>query len=231
MNKKPDLKRRSYWLRAQMLCALASLFCMMLLPVATAAAPNTAAPGQTPVILVLGDSLSAEYGLPRGSGWVTLLQQRLAQEKLRFQIVNASISGETTSGGAQRIDALLKQHHPAVVIVELGANDALRGLPLDMTQANLSRMVQASQKAKAQVLLLGMEMPPNFGAAYTQRFRTMFATVAKEHNIALVPFFLEKIGTDLSYFQSDRIHPTEKAQPLLLDTVWPQLQTLLRKAA
>jgi acyl-CoA thioesterase I len=208
----------------------AALLYFLILPSDVWAAAKTATTSsQPPVILVVGDSLSAEYGLPRGSGWVALLEKRLAQEKLRFKVTNASISGETTSGGVQRIDALLKQHRPAVVIVELGANDALRGLPLDMTQNNLSRIIQASQQAKAHVLLVGMEMPPNFGAAYTQRFRTLFTTVAKNTNVPLVPFFLEKIGTDLAYFQSDRIHPTEKAQPLLLDTLWPQLQSLLRK--
>ncbi|MGL4574799.1 MAG: arylesterase [Burkholderiaceae bacterium] len=196
----------------------------MLLPCASAQTPSA---GKPPVLLVVGDSLSAEYGIARGKGWVALLQSRLQAQKLPHNVVNASISGETTSGGAQRIDGLIKQHQPAVVVIELGANDALRGLPLEMTERNLARMIEASSKAGAKVLLVGMEMPPNYGAAYTQRFRTMFANLAQKFKIPLVPFFLVKFGTDLSFFQSDRIHPNERGQPLMLDTLWPQLQPLL----
>jgi acyl-CoA thioesterase-1 len=194
-------------------------------------APALAQPsGKPPVILVLGDSLSAEYGLPRGTGWVALLEKRVEQEKLPHRVVNASISGETTSGGVQRIDTLIKQHAPAVVIVELGGNDALRGLALDVTQNNLARIIEASVKTNARVLLLGMEVPPNYGAAYTQRFRSMFTALSEKYKVPLVPFFLVKFGTDLGYFQPDRIHPNERAQPVMLDTVWPQLLPLLRNA-
>ncbi len=183
-----------------------------------------------PRLLVVGDSLSAEYGLKRGSGWVQLLQERLDQNKLAFRVVNASISGDTTSGGRSRLPALLKQHTPQVVVIELGGNDALRGLPLDMTRANLSAMTQAAQATGARVLLLGMEMPPNYGARYAQEFRNLYTTVAREHKAALLPFFLKGVadGADpLQWFQSDRIHPNEKAQPLMLDNVWPALRPLL----
>jgi acyl-CoA thioesterase I len=185
-----------------------------------------------PVLLVVGDSLSAEYGLRRGSGWVALLQQRLAQQAQDWQVVNASISGDTTSGGRSRLPALLAQHRPAVVVLELGGNDALRGLPLDMTQDNLAAMARASRQAGARVLLLGMDMPPNYGTRYAQAFRQLFADVAKAEGTGLVPFFLQGVadGPDpLRYFQPDRIHPNEAAQARMLDNVWPELRRLLRR--
>ncbi len=183
-----------------------------------------------PVLLVVGDSLSAEYGLRRGSGWVALMEQRLQQQGTAIRVVNASVSGDTTSGGRSRLPALLKQHQPAVVIVELGGNDALRGLPLDMTRANLAEMVKASLATGARVLLLGMEMPPNYGSRYAADFRQLFADVARQHKTALVPFFLKGVadGPDaLALFQADRIHPNEQAQPRMLDNVWPALRPLL----
>ncbi|MBA4264743.1 MAG: arylesterase [Comamonadaceae bacterium] len=187
---------------------------------------------KAPLILVVGDSLSAEYGLQRGQGWVALMEERLIQEKVPAQVVNASISGDTTSGGRSRLPALLRQHKPSHVIIELGANDALRGLPLNMTRDNLATMARLSREAGAQVLLLGMEMPPNYGAKYAQEFRELFATVAKAEQTALVPFFLKNVAdtTDpLKLFQSDRIHPNESAQPLMLANVWPELRKLLPK--
>lgn len=187
---------------------------------------------KAPLILVVGDSLSAEYGLQRGQGWVALLEERLVQEKVPAQVVNASISGDTTSGGRSRLPALLRQHKPSHVIIELGGNDALRGLPLNMTRDNLATMARLSRQAGAQVLLLGMEMPPNYGAKYAQEFRELFATVAKAEQTALVPFFLKNVAdtTDpLKLFQSDRIHPNESAQPLMLANVWPELRKLLPK--
>ncbi len=183
-----------------------------------------------PVVLIVGDSLSAEYGLRRGSGWVALLEQRLASNKAGVRVVNASISGDTTSGGRSRLPALLAQHKPTHVVIELGGNDALRGLPLNMTRDNLTAMARAAKAAGARVLLLGMEMPPNYGAKYGQEFRELFATVAREEKAALVPFFLKGVadGADpLALFQSDRIHPTEAAQPLMLDRVWQALRPLL----
>jgi acyl-CoA thioesterase I len=183
-----------------------------------------------PVILVVGDSLSAEYGLKRGSGWVSLLERRLAGEKIAARVVNASISGDTTSGGRSRLPALLSQHKPTHVVIELGGNDALRGLPLAMTQENLSAMTQAAQKAGARVLLVGMQLPPNYGAQYGQQFAGLFEKVAREHQAAVVPFFLRGFadGPDAArWFQPDRIHPTEEAQPRMLANVWPELRKLL----
>jgi acyl-CoA thioesterase-1 len=187
-------------------------------------------PGPLTTLLVLGDSLSAEYGLPRGSGWVTLLGQRLNQERPGWQVVNASISGDTTSGGRTRLPALLTQHHPRVVIIELGGNDALRGLSLQQTREHLQAMVHASRAAGAKVLLLGMQMPPNYGADHAARFAALYREVAQQSQTGLVPFFLRAIADkpDITeWFQPDRIHPTVKSQPLMLDTVWPELKKLL----
>lgn len=196
-----------------------------------AAAPGVRAQGDKPVVLVVGDSLSAEYGLARGSGWVALLQKKLAAEKRPATVVNASISGDTTSGGRSRLPALLAQHRPDVVVIELGGNDALRGLPLDMTERNLAEMVRASKAAGAEVLLLGMQVPPNYGRAYSDDFSALFGRVAKDQGVAVVPFLLRNVAdvpNAAELFQSDRIHPREAAQPLMLANVWPQLRTLLR---
>jgi acyl-CoA thioesterase-1 len=186
----------------------------------------------TPVILVVGDSLSAEYGLKRGTGWVALLEQRLASQKIPARVVNASISGDTTSGGRARLPALLRQHKPTHVVIELGGNDALRGLPLGGTEDNLSQMTRAAQQAGAKVLLVGMQVPPNYGSDYANRFSGLFEKVAKRHKAGLVPFFLKGVadGPDaLRLFQSDRIHPREDAHPLMLDNVWPELHKLLKQ--
>ncbi len=184
------------------------------------------------VVLIVGDSLSAEYGLKRGSGWAALLQERLAKEKVPARVVNASISGDTTSGGRSRLPALLKQHQPAVVVIELGGNDALRGLPLNMTRDNLSTMARAARGAGAKVLLVGMEMPPNYGAKYAEEFRDVFSSVAKAEKTSLVPFFLKGVADGpepLKLFQADRIHPNEAAHPQMLANVWPELRKLLPK--
>jgi acyl-CoA thioesterase I len=181
-------------------------------------------------ILVVGDSLSAEYGLTRGSGWVALMEQRLAREKIAAAVVNASISGDTTSGGRSRLPVLLKQHKPTHVIIELGGNDALRGLPLSMTEANLAAMAQAARDAGAKVMLVGMQMPPNYGAQYTREFEALFGKVAQAQRAALVPFLLKGVADDpdpLRWFQSDRIHPNEAAHPRMLDNVWPVLRPWL----
>ena len=181
-------------------------------------------------ILVLGDSLSAEYGLPRGTGWVALLQKQLATEKPHVEVVNASISGETTSGGRSRLAALLQKHQPTHVVIELGGNDALRGLPVKMTQDNLQTMTRLAQEAKAQVLLLGMQMPPNYGPDMAKQFEAAYTQVAKTQKVALVPFFLKGIGDDpepLKWFQADRIHPNEAAQARMLANVWPILKKQL----
>jgi len=180
---------------------------------------------------VVGDSLSAEYGLKRGEGWVALLEQRIETEKLRWRVVNASISGDTTSGGRSRLPALLKLHSPDLVVIELGGNDALRGLPLNMTEANLRTMTQAAKAAGARVLIAGMQVPPNYGRKYSDEFAALFGTVAKSEDVALLPFLLTGVADvpDAErWFQADRIHPNAAAQPQMLDNLWPVLRPLLR---
>ena len=179
-------------------------------------------------ILIVGDSLSAGYGLSSGEGWVDLLTKKLTAEKFSATVTNASISGDTTAGGLSRLPALLAKHKPTVVVIELGGNDGLRGSPVAVARANLLKMAELSKAAGAKVLMVGMRMPPNFGPSYTAQFEAMYGEVAKAVNGGLVPFFLEKIATDLSKFQADRIHPTAAAQPALLDTVWPALAKLLK---
>lgn len=181
-------------------------------------------------ILVLGDSLSAEYGLARGAGWVALLEKRLNEQKIAVTVVNASVSGDTTSGGRARLGALLAQHKPAVVVLELGANDALRGLPLKSTQENLNWMVQAAQKSGAKVVLVGMQIPPNYGSAYARQFEGIFETVARQNKAALVPFLLKGVAdgpNPKALFQADGFHPRAQAHPQMLDNVWPVLRKLL----
>jgi acyl-CoA thioesterase I len=181
-------------------------------------------------IVVLGDSLSAEYGLKRGTGWVALLEQRLAKEKMTVKVINASISGDTTSGGRSRLPALLTQHKPSVVVIELGGNDALRGLPLAMTQDNLQTMVRLAQATGAKVLIVGMQVPPNYGKDYADKFADTFASVATATKAALVPFLLKGIADGpnaAQYFQADRIHPVEAAHPVMLNNVWPALKKLI----
>ncbi|MDN3922865.1 arylesterase [Roseateles violae] len=193
-----------------------------------AAAKQAASAG--PLILVLGDSLSAEYGLPRGQGWVALLEQRLAQQKRPQQLLNASISGDTTAGGRARLPALLQQRKPAIVIIELGGNDALRGLPLKSSEDNLLAMVKAAKAAGAKVLLLGMQLPPNYGASYGRDFAALYERVAQTEKVALVPFLLKGVADRPdaeAWFQADRIHPLARAHPQMLDNVWPALQPLL----
>jgi acyl-CoA thioesterase-1 len=182
-------------------------------------------------LLVLGDSLSAEYGLPRGAGWVALLDVRLAREGPPTVVVNASISGDTTAGGRSRLPALLEQHKPQGVVIELGGNDALRGLPLAATQANLLEMARAAKAAGARVLIAGMAVPPNYGRKYGDDFIALFATVAKAEGAALVPFLLAGVADAPNadeWFQADRIHPKAEAHPRMLANVWPVLRPLLR---
>ena len=183
-----------------------------------------------PTILIVGDSLSAEYGLRRGTGWVPLLEKQLASENKTARVVNASISGDTTSGGRSRLPALLAQHQPATVVIELGGNDALRGLPLDMTEKNLAAMAQASKKAGAKVLLVGMQVPPNYGGAYATTFSGLFSKVARQEKVAIVPFFLQGIAEGdnaAANFQPDRIHPNESSQARMLANVWPELKKII----
>jgi len=198
----------------------------------TAAAKAAPAAARRPAtLLVVGDSLSAEYGLKRGSGWVALLEAKLARDGIAAQVVNASISGDTSSGGRSRLPALLRQHAPSHVVLELGGNDALRGLPLAMTRDNLAAMARAAKGAGAKVLIAGMQVPPNYGRKYGDEFAALYGAVAQQEGAALVPFLLEGVANAPNaeaLFQPDRIHPNEGAQATLLANVWPVLAPLLR---
>lgn len=185
-----------------------------------------------PVILVMGDSLSAEYGLPRGSGWVSLLEEQLAKDKSPWTVFNASISGETSSGGLARLPKLLSQKKPGIVLIELGANDALRGLPVNETESNLSKMIQMSKKSGAKVLLCGIQIPSNYGQNYTTQFKTLYPQLANQERIELLPFFLEGVATKPELFQADRLHPNVQAQSILFKNVWGSMapySNLLKK--
>jgi acyl-CoA thioesterase-1 len=194
-------------------------FIVLWLPAAAAAEKS---------ILVLGDSLSAAYGIPRQKGWVALLEERLKRERPDYIVVNASISGDTTGGGRARLKPLLDKHRPAVLVLELGANDGLRGMPVVLMRTNLDAIIREAQASGARVLLVGMRMPPNYGEVYAQSFEAAFREVARTHRIPLVPFLLEDFADKLEFFQPDRIHPTEEAQPLMLERVWKELRPLLK---
>jgi acyl-CoA thioesterase-1 len=180
-------------------------------------------------VLVVGDSLSAEYGLARGTGWVALLEQRLQAQKIDAHVVNASISGETTSGGRTRLPALLRQHRPDVVVLELGANDGLRGLPVAAAEDNLRTMIRLAQENRAKVLLVGMRMPPNYGRAYTERFAGMYKDLAGTYKVPLVPFMLDGVAQDPANFQADRMHPLATAHPTILNNIWPKFAPLVKR--
>jgi acyl-CoA thioesterase I len=201
----------------------------LLLLACTALAIPGLAQGLAPVLLVVGDSISAGYGLARGEGWVDLLATRLAREGYRERVVNASISGDTTAGGRARLPALLREHHPSIVVIELGGNDALRGGNLDATRANLDAMVKDVLAARAKPLLLGMKVPPNYGTAYARRFDALYGDVAKANKVPLVAYVFEGFGDDLTQFQEDRIHPKAAAESRILDNVWPALAALLSR--
>ena len=205
-----------------MTLVMALAFAALALPAAEAGAP----PLRT--VLVLGDSLSAGYGLAANQGWVTLTAQKLGKTHPGWRVVNASISGETTAGGAARIAGELQRNRPAVVGIELGANDGLRGLALSQTRANLDKIIALSRASGAKVLLVGMRMPPNFGATYTRGFESIFPELARKHRTALLPFFLAPVAADRNNFQADNLHPTAAAQPRLRDHVWPALAPLLK---
>lgn len=179
-------------------------------------------------VLVLGDSLSAEYGLNRGAGWVALMEQKLKAEKIEAAIVNASISGETTSGGRARLPALLTKHKPDVVVIELGANDGLRGLPVPAAEANMRTMIELAQKNKARVLLVGMRIPPNYGRQYTDSFFGMYKSLSTKYKTALVPFMLDGVADKPPLFQPDRLHPAANAHPIILDNIWPHILPLVK---
>ncbi|HEY6451771.1 MAG TPA: arylesterase [Steroidobacteraceae bacterium] len=194
---------------------------------AVAAAP-TAAPGAAPVILVFGDSLSAAHGLSIEQGWVSLLGQQIEREGYGFRVVNASVSGETTAGGLARLPRALDMQRPRIVVLELGANDGLRGLPLNITRENLDRMLSLLQRRHIAVLLLGVRLPPNYGERYTSGFTALYRGLADAHHVALLPFLLENVALDPALMQADGLHPNAKGEPLLLANVWPRLLPLLR---
>ncbi|CAN7501833.1 arylesterase [Duganella sp. LjRoot269] len=196
------------------------LFALLLLSAAESAysAPKT--------VLVLGDSLSAEYGLARGAGWVALAEKKLQDQKMDTTVVNASVSGETTSGGRSRLPALLQKYKPALVVIELGANDGLRGLPVAAARANLLAMADAAAKADAKVMLIGMRMPPNYGRDYADKFFAMYGTLSKEIKAPLVPFMLDGVAD--KQFQADRLHPLAEAHPTILANIWPTLQKTIK---
>lgn len=198
--------------------------------IAVSVSANGAAPAEVPVILVFGDSISAGYGLARvEQGWVALLQTRLREQEYGYQVVNASASGETTAGGLARLPRALMLHQPKIVILELGGNDGLRALPIAQMRANLVRMIDLSTAAGAQVLLLGMRIPPNYGPDYTEQFRLCYTDVARDKKLALVPFLLNGIALTPNLMQADGIHPDELGQPILLANIWPSLKPLLRR--
>jgi acyl-CoA thioesterase-1 len=182
-----------------------------------------------PKILIFGDSLSAAYGLPQQEGWAALLQKKLNEERYQYDVVNASVSGETTSGGLSRLNTALAETQPAIIILELGANDGLRGLPLSAMNANLSAMIKQSKKNKAKVLLLGMKIPPNYGPRYAQSFSLTYSQLSKDHKVSLVPFMLENVAARPDLIQQDGLHPNALGQPIILENVWPHLQSLLKK--
>lgn len=209
------------------LLLFASLICPSLTVFATPQANSTNSPHPDNVIVVIGDSLSAEYGIQRGSGWTKLLQERLNKNNWHYVIRNASISGDTSSGGLSRLKSTLDDHEPSVVVLELGSNDALRGLSLEMTRNNLAQMIEQIQERGASVVLIGMQIPPNYGQRYANQFKKMYADLADQYQLAFVPFFLEGIALSDEYFQDDRLHPNESAQAILAENVWTSLEKLL----
>lgn len=225
------LRYRALAIRIAGLCAL---FCRSVSGLLLAALvslgllASSCAHSATKTVLVLGDSLSAEYGLPRGAGWVSLLDKQIRVEKPSVSVINASISGETTAGGKARLPQLLDQHKPGIVVLELGGNDGLRGLSLAATQSNLREMITSSTASGAKVLLIGMRLPPNYGVDYSKRFAAMYQGLGREKSVKLVPFLLEGLEDTEQYFQPDRIHPNQKAQAIMLDNVWPVLRTMLK---
>lgn len=224
LNRYGAVRGRLQWAMGLSLLLLVASFARPVAAQTPAAAPAEGAR----TVLVMGDSLSAAYGLAPAQGWVSLTADRIGKTKPGWRVVNASISGETTAGGAARIAAEVQRHKPAVVVIALGANDGLRGLPLAQTRANLEKMIKAAQAGKARVLLVGMRMPPNYGPDYTRGFEQNFSALAKQYNTPLLPFLLEPIALDRSAYQADNLHPVASAQPKLRDHVWKALEPLLR---
>jgi acyl-CoA thioesterase-1 len=212
----------SFAVRSWVCCAAAVLVALVAPVAPTAAEP--------PAILVVGDSLSAAYGIAANEGWVALLERRLREQGYDQRVINASVSGETSRGASARLPQLLTKHEPGIVVIEIGGNDGLRGLPITELRANLTRMIEGAQEAGASVLLVGMRIPPNYGPRYAEEFHGSFVELADEYDTALVPFFLEGVALDDTLMQDDGIHPRAAAQPLLLDRVWARLEPLLKDA-
>jgi acyl-CoA thioesterase-1 len=228
----PVKARWSGAIRAMLHCSVVASLALSLNGRVLAQTATHAASAANPTLLIVGDSLSAEYGLARGSGWVALLTQRLQENKLSWQVVNASISGDTTSGGKGRLPPLLSKYQPRVVVLELGANDALRGQPVFLTRGNLLQMCQQAGESGARVMIAGIQVPPNYGPQYTRDFAAMFVEVAKTCHAALLPFLLSGVADAPdaeNWFQADRIHPLAAAHPRILDNVWPVLKPLLTR--
>ncbi|WP_175819650.1 arylesterase [Burkholderia sp. BCC0419] len=213
------------WKRRAAAAALLGTLLAVTVPARAATAPASS----PPVIVVLGDSLSAEYGLPRDTGWVSLLRQRLTTERIDYSVANASVSGDTTSGGRARLPAVLQRLKPSIVVVELGSNDALRGVPLATTEQNLRDIIASARRAQAKVVLVGMYVPPNYGPDYTQKFHAVYTRLSKDLGVPLVPFLLAGIENKPEMFQADQMHPAQQAQGVLLDNVWLALKPLLGK--
>ncbi|MFM2434734.1 MAG: hypothetical protein RL063_713 [Pseudomonadota bacterium] len=200
---------------------LLGLSCLMFFTVPVYAASNS--------ILIYGDSLSAAYGIPQQQGWVSLLQQRLEDQHYPYKVINASVSGETSSGGLSRLSATLNAHQPNIVILELGANDGLRGLPLSVMKDNLAQMIEQSKRSGAKVLLIGMKIPPNYGPKYSQSFTQQYQQLSQELKVPRVPFMLQGMESRPELIQDDGLHPNEQAQPFILENIWPQLKLMLKK--
>jgi acyl-CoA thioesterase-1 len=224
MNRRDKAARR----RVQWTLPLVLMMLSLFGTVQAAALPAKVPPLPPPTVLVFGDSLSAAYGLDASQGWVALTAERIAQLRPGWRVVNASISGETSAGGAARVVAEVARHRPTVVVIALGANDGLRGLPLKQTRTNLARMIGAAQGVGAKVLLVGMRMPPNYGAEYTRAFERTYPHLSELFDTALLPFLLEPIARDREAFQADNLHPVAGVQPLLRDHVWTALEPLLK---
>ena len=214
-------------MRSRLFDSIHSLFITLFSVIVFALVASTAQAAQT--IVVFGDSLSAAYGIPPNTGWVALLENKLKQQNNAYKVINASISGETTSGGLTRFAQMLKNHQPKIVVIELGANDGLRGLSLNDMQSNLNSMITQAKAKNATVMLLGMKIPPNYGIQYTQKFSAIYENLAKQYKLNLVPFFLDGVAGNRTLVQDDGLHPTAAAQPKLLENIWPKLESLLKK--
>lgn len=217
--------------RRAALVSIAALLCLALSIQSPQGLAQSASAASTarPTLLVFGDSLSAEYGLKRASGWVSLLEDRLKKEGFPYRIVNASISGETTAGGLSRLSAVLNKHQPRLVLLQLGANDGLRGLPISQTEANLRKMLELVSANGAKAVIIGIRLPPNYGMDYAREFDSLFMRIGSQTNTPVVPFLLDGFAQDPNFFQADGIHPNERAQPRMLLTVWSTLQSHLAK--